>query len=296
MRERSGGRAEEMDDVNGLENISKKVRKIASEIYPQYRQALLTSNALDFDDLILLARELLITNNEVRESLHRRWNHVLVDEFQDTSRVQLDLVKLLTTKSLLVVGDGDQSIYSWRGAHAESMANFASEFQGHCVGSPASNTADWAEDEDTTGAANVKTVFLMENYRSTTNIVRAAQKVISDPSSSKSKSDLERQDMKPMRGNGQSHECWPVPMPKRKHPLSSKAFSVWWMKESYPLTLQYQSYIVQMPSRAPWRKNVSHGTFVISSVAQQGHSTLGKRLKTAFAFLSACTTAAIDRR
>ena len=201
MRERSGDRVE-VDDVNGLEKLSKKVRKIASEIYPQYRQALLTSNALDFDDLILLARELLITNNEVRESLHRRWNHVLVDEFQDTSRVQLDLVKLLTTKSLLVVGDGDQSIYSWRGAHAESMANFASEFQGHCAGSPASNTADWAEDEDTTGTAHVKTVFLMENYRSTTNIVRAAQKVISDPSSSKSKSDLERQDMKPMRGNG----------------------------------------------------------------------------------------------
>ena len=202
MRERSGGRAEEMDDMNGLEKISKKVRKIASEIYPQYRQALLTSNALDFDDLILLTRELLITNNEVRENLHRRWNHVLVDEFQDTSRVQLDLVKLLTKKSLLVVGDGDQSIYSWRGAHAESMANFASEFQGHCARSPASNTDDWAEDEEITGAANVKTVFLMENYRSTTNIVRAAQKVISDPSSSKSKSDVERQDMKPMRGNG----------------------------------------------------------------------------------------------
>ena len=203
MRGRSGGVTEDMEDENGIEKMSKKVRNIASEIYPQYRQALLTSNSLDFDDLILLTRELLIVNNEVRENLHRRWNHILVDEFQDTSRVQLDLVKLLTTNSLLVVGDGDQSIYSWRGAHAESMANFVTEFQGHCADSLASDAAHSDEGENSTNeAAEVNTVFLMENYRSTTNIVKAAQMVISDPSSGKSKSDLERQDMKPMRGKG----------------------------------------------------------------------------------------------
>ena len=203
MRGRSGGVTEDMEDENGIDKMSKKVRNIASEIYPQYRQALLTSNSLDFDDLILLTRELLIVNNEVRENLHRRWNHILVDEFQDTSRVQLDLVKLLTTNSLLVVGDGDQSIYSWRGAHAESMANFVTEFQGHCADSLASDAADSGEGENSTSeAAEVNTVFLMENYRSTTNIVKAAQKIISDPSSGKSKSDLERQDMKPMRGKG----------------------------------------------------------------------------------------------
>lgn len=205
MRGRSGVVTEDMEDENGIEKMSKKVRNIASEIYPQYRHALLTSNSLDFDDLILLTRELLIVNNEVRENLHRRWNHILVDEFQDTSRVQLDLVKLLTTHSLLVVGDGDQSIYSWRGAHAESMANFVTEFQGHCADSLASDADDSDEDENSTSAAaaaEVNTVFLMENYRSTTNIVKAAQKIISDPSSGKGKSDLERQDMKPMRGKG----------------------------------------------------------------------------------------------
>lgn len=203
MRGRSGAMTEDMEDENGIEKMSKKVRNIASEIYPQYRQALMTSNSLDFDDLILLTRELLIVNNEVRENLHRRWNHILVDEFQDTSRVQLDLVKLLTTKSLLVVGDGDQSIYSWRGAHAESMANFVTEFQGHCADSLASDADDSDEGGNSTSeAAEVNTVFLMENYRSTTNIVKAAQKIISDTSSGKSKSDLERQDMKPMREKG----------------------------------------------------------------------------------------------
>ena len=203
MRGRSGVVTEDMEDDNGIEKMSKKVRNIASEIYPQYRQALLTSNSLDFDDLILLTRELLIVNNDVRENLHRRWNHILVDEFQDTSRVQLDLVKLLTTNSLLVVGDGDQSIYSWRGAHAESMANFVTEFQGHCADSLASDADNSDEGESSTSeAAEVNTVFLMENYRSTTNIVKAAQKVISDPLSGRSKSDLERQDMKPMRGKG----------------------------------------------------------------------------------------------
>ena len=66
---------------------------------------------MDFDDLILLTRELLLNKQDVREHLHRRYRHILVDEFQDTSKVQLDLVRLLTTSSLFVVGDGDQSIY-----------------------------------------------------------------------------------------------------------------------------------------------------------------------------------------
>lgn len=128
--------------------ISLKVRKIAEEIYPRYRKALLARNSLDFDDLILMTRDLLRTNKEVRERMQRRWSHILVDEFQDTSEVQLDLVRLLTTSSLLIVGDGDQSIYSWRGAHAESMSDFVKAFNN--------------ESED---QRQVNTVYLMENYR-----------------------------------------------------------------------------------------------------------------------------------
>lgn len=119
--------------------------KVAAKVFSRYRQELLAANCLDFDDLILLTRELLLEHDDVRENLHRRWTHVLVDEFQDTSRTQLDLVKLLTSTSLFVVGDADQSIYSWRGAHVGSLSDFEHEFR-DCLG-------------------GVQTVYLMENYR-----------------------------------------------------------------------------------------------------------------------------------
>ena len=142
------------DDDGGKSNgrkMSIKVRRIAEEVYPIYRKALLTQNSLDFDDLILLTRELLKIDPDVRERIQKRWSHVLVDEFQDTSEAQLDIVKLLTTSSLLIVGDGDQSIYSWRGAHAESMSDFVKAFDN--------------DDNDKENRKEVDTVFLMENYR-----------------------------------------------------------------------------------------------------------------------------------
>jgi DNA helicase-2/ATP-dependent DNA helicase PcrA len=123
-----------------------KTLRIAKEIYGLYREKLLTNNAVDFDDLIFMTRELLMEHRDLRERLHERWPHVLVDEFQDTSRSQMDLVKLLTSKSLFVVGDADQSIYSWRGAHVGSLSDFATEFKGFSGG-------------------GVATVYLKENYR-----------------------------------------------------------------------------------------------------------------------------------
>ena len=132
--------------------------RTARRIYYPYREKLLANNALDFDDLILLTRELLMVNEELRERLHKRWPHVLVDEYQDTSKIQMDLIKLLTSTSLFVVGDADQSIYSWRGAHVGSLEDVATDFSAY---------------------GSVRTVFLKENYRSTSNIVRAAEKVIS---------------------------------------------------------------------------------------------------------------------
>jgi DNA helicase-2/ATP-dependent DNA helicase PcrA len=163
--------------------ISTAIR-VASTIYTLYRAKFLTTNNVDFDDIIYMARELLLENEEVREHLQRRWPHVLVDEFQDTSKAQMDLVKFLTSSSLFIVGDADQSIYSWRGAHVSSLSDFAEEFKGHL--------------------GRVETVYLMENYRSTANIVRAAQRVISASSIEASGTDKMRQDMKPKRESGPS--------------------------------------------------------------------------------------------
>jgi DNA helicase II / ATP-dependent DNA helicase PcrA len=151
--------------------------KIAKTIYFSFREKLLANNCLDFDDLIFLSRELLLHHVTVRDRLRSFWTHVLVDEFQDTSGSQMDLVKLLTSDSLLVVGDADQSIYSWRGAKATSLADFGNEYDA------------------------VDTVHLMENYRSTANIVKAAQMVIAD-SGQASGADKLRQQMIPKRGSG----------------------------------------------------------------------------------------------
>lgn len=129
------------DGRDKKKKLASRTAKIAREVYPLYRQHLLSKNMLDFDDLIYMTRELLFVHPQVRENLQRRWTHVLVDEFQDTSKVQLELVKLLTSSSLLIVGDADQSIYSWRGAHVKSMSDFEDEFE------------------------SVQTVYLMENYR-----------------------------------------------------------------------------------------------------------------------------------
>ena len=133
------------DPSNSGRKVPSKTMKVGAKVYPLYRQKLLTRNALDFDDLIHMTRELLTVHDDIRDHLRRRWQHVLVDEFQDTSQSQLDLIKLLSSDSLLVVGDADQSIYSWRGAHTESMSDFLFQFDDRLDG--------------------VNTVHLMENYR-----------------------------------------------------------------------------------------------------------------------------------
>ena len=133
------------DKLSGVDTASRKV-VIARQVYYRYREKFLSSNCLDFDDLLYLTRELLTHRPEVRTRLQSRWDHIVVDEYQDTSIVQIDLIKLLTTDSLFVVGDADQSIYAWRGAYAESLFDFAKEFH------------EFSRD-------GVFTVYLMENYR-----------------------------------------------------------------------------------------------------------------------------------
>jgi len=127
-----------------------------AEIYEGYQAALIKCNALDFDDLILRAVHLLEQVESVRLKYARKFRHVLVDEFQDTNPLQLVLVKLLTFVhgNLFVVGDDDQSIYSWRGARIENMLNFDEYFPG------------------------AVTFRLEQNYRSTGRILQAANRVI----------------------------------------------------------------------------------------------------------------------
>lgn len=128
------------------------------ELYEDYERALRTANAADFDDLILHVMRLAEDpNSAAGEELRNRFDHVLVDEFQDTNRVQYRLLRAVAsrTKNLCVVGDDDQSIYSWRGADIRNIRGFKRDFAG------------------------AKVVKLEQNYRSTGNIVKAALGVIS---------------------------------------------------------------------------------------------------------------------
>lgn len=130
-------------------------RKVA-EIYDVYQQHLLENNALDFDDLLMLAVKVLKEHSDVREKYQDRFQYILVDEYQDTNGAQYQLTTLLAGKyrNLCVVGDADQSIYGWRGADIRNIMDF---------------------EKDYPEAAVIK---LEQNYRSTKTILNAANSVI----------------------------------------------------------------------------------------------------------------------
>ena len=128
------------------------------DIFTEYEKRLRSANALDFDDLLMRTLELFANHPPVLKSYQQRFSHVLVDEYQDTNFAQYQLVKLLTQESrnLCVVGDDDQSIYSWRGADVRNILEF---------------------EEDYPEATVIK---LEQNYRSTGNILDAANQVIAN--------------------------------------------------------------------------------------------------------------------
>jgi len=132
-------------------------RKVA-DIFAAYEGLLKRSNALDFDDLLLRAARLLREVPQVRERWRNRFQYVHVDEYQDTNRVQYDLLRLLTNEkqNVCVVGDEDQSIYRWRGADVSILLSFSRDFSG------------------------AKVVRLERNYRSTQNILDAAAGVVAN--------------------------------------------------------------------------------------------------------------------
>lgn len=129
-----------------------------AEIYMEYQKRLKNNNALDFDDLLLLSVQLLTDDEEVRKRYQERFRYIMVDEYQDTNRVQYILTKLLTSpqQNLCVVGDADQSIYGWRGADIRNILDFEKDYP------------------------NAQIVKLEQNYRSTKNILDAANAVIAN--------------------------------------------------------------------------------------------------------------------
>jgi len=128
-----------------------------AEIFGIYTSKLKENNAMDFDDLILKPAELFRSAPEVLERYRKQFKHILIDEFQDTNRVQYNLVRLLAgeKQNVCVVGDDDQSIYGWRGAEVRNVFDFERDFD------------------------NVTTVRLEQNYRSTANILDVANAVVS---------------------------------------------------------------------------------------------------------------------
>ena len=135
-----------------------EVSSINKPLYDEYHELMMLHNAVDFDDLIIRPLELFESNPEVLDDYRRRYRYVMVDEFQDTSRIQYRLVRHLAMehRNLCCVGDDDQSIYSWRGADYTNILNFEKDF------------------------SERKEIKLERNYRSTGTILKAANAVISN--------------------------------------------------------------------------------------------------------------------
>jgi DNA helicase-2/ATP-dependent DNA helicase PcrA len=140
-----------------LQSSDPKTERVA-QIYEEYRKELGKANALDFDDLLLESVRLLKARSEVRESYNRRFQYIMIDEYQDTNRPQYELMRLLagTRHNVCAVGDEDQSIYSWRGADIRNILEFEKDFP------------------------EAKIVRLEQNYRSTQNILQAASAVVAN--------------------------------------------------------------------------------------------------------------------
>ena len=181
-----------------LQENSNYQGRIIAEIYQEYQAQLSANNALDFDDLILVPVRLFQQNESILGYWHQQFRHILVDEYQDTNKIQYQLINLLSTngetqkkdwswqdRSIFVVGDADQSIYSFRMADFRILLNFQADF------------GDGLPDEITQTM-----VKLEENYRSCENILQAANQLIEN--------NTQRIDkvLRPTRGLGDSISCY----------------------------------------------------------------------------------------
>ncbi|NLC48369.1 MAG: UvrD-helicase domain-containing protein [Tenericutes bacterium] len=137
--------------------------KVISLVYEIYLKLLKENNSVDFDDLLLKPVEIFKKSNNILDHYQEKFKYILIDEYQDTNSIQYELCKLLASKykNIFVVGDTNQSIYSWRNADYRNILNFEKDYKG------------------------AKVVLLEENYRSTNNILKAANSVIKNNSEGK---------------------------------------------------------------------------------------------------------------
>ena len=145
-----------LDPEQATRELSADFGPVCGQVYQIYQDRLLANNAVDFDDLILHVVRIFQIHPDVLERYQDRWRYVLVDEYQDTNRVQFEFIRLLAAKhgNICVVGDEDQSIYSWRGAEIENLLQFPNLFEGSRI------------------------IRLEQNYRSTETVLKAASAVI----------------------------------------------------------------------------------------------------------------------
>jgi DNA helicase-2/ATP-dependent DNA helicase PcrA len=143
-----------------VETFDDPTQKKMRDIYKAYEDACQRSGLVDFAELLLRCYETIRDNESLKKHYQKRFRSILVDEFQDTNNIQYAWLKLLTTKdnNMMIVGDDDQSIYGWRGANVENIAHFLKDFP------------------------NAQTIRLEQNYRSTSNILSAANAVINNNS------------------------------------------------------------------------------------------------------------------
>jgi DNA helicase-2/ATP-dependent DNA helicase PcrA len=132
-------------------------------LYEEYRRSLRIYNAVDFDDLIVMPTEIFELTPDVRRRYRERYRYIMIDEFQDTSLVQYEMMRAIAHENVCVVGDDDQSIYSWRGANYENLMKFESDFP------------------------KVREIKLERNYRSTSTILDAANAIIANNTNRKEK-------------------------------------------------------------------------------------------------------------
>lgn len=139
-------------------SAAREFEEVAAQVYARYQTLLLKNHSYDFDDLLIEPIKLLKLNAAARDYYRNLWHYLSVDEYQDTSPIQEELLALLMNndKNLCVVGDDYQAIYSWRGARVDHILNFAKKYPG-CA-----------------------TIYLTQNYRSTAPILNAANKVIAE--------------------------------------------------------------------------------------------------------------------
>jgi DNA helicase-2/ATP-dependent DNA helicase PcrA len=161
----SSAKSELMTAVQFAEKAVTPLDKAAAKIFPRYQDRLLLANAMDFDDLLGNAHRLLSEHPDVLDAYQDRFRYLSVDEYQDTNHAQYAITNLLSARSrnLMVVGDDDQSIYSWRGADIRNILEFEHDYP------------------------EAKTVKLEENYRSSARILMAANAVVANNANRKPK-------------------------------------------------------------------------------------------------------------